>query len=612
MMSRTKTAVLIFLGILLWLAAAALLRLSPPQEAALERMMPVDDAIAISTPMLTDPFLQRPTETSVNVVWFTEFQGAGHSVRYGADLEESAIAVTTQLSRLREDADSQVAGKTYSQLTPRSVWRHEAIIGGLIPGQRLPYRVFSQREDGQLLQSRSFSLAPLPPSDQPLKILLTSDHQLMPLTPANLQKVQETVGQVDAVFLAGDLVNIPDRGSEWFDHAKGHAFFPSLQGRAHFALEKNGQETVYIGGELIQHAPLLTGLGNHEVMGRYSDTDKLKRQFGDAVPRAVAQQLFDSDKANADGGAASRAEWVKNHSFNTDTYEEIFSLPTAALPDGGKTQQYYATTFGNIRLISLYVTQIWRPPGLGPDVKGRYRERQSDLEQPESWGYGQHIFESIAAGSSQYQWLQQELASEAFQSAPYKIVMLHHPPHSLGDNIVPAFTHPVPVTQRHPDGSLQSLRYEYPKSQDLIIRDLVPLLEKAGVQLVYYGHSHLWNRFVSDRGVHFLESSNVGNTYGAHLQDKPRQVPPQQPVDGLGKFQEKYVAAGDPNGLEPVVPTLAPLQDEQGSPLPYIASNDITCFSLFDTATGTVSSYYFDARQPESAVVEFDRFLLKG
>ena len=50
------------------------------------------------------------------------------------------------------------------------------------------------------------------------------------MTPANLQKVVETVGRVDAVFFAGDLVNIPDRASEWFDDARGLAFFPWLTG----------------------------------------------------------------------------------------------------------------------------------------------------------------------------------------------------------------------------------------------------------------------------------------------------------------------------------------------------------------------------------------------
>ncbi|MEO0455335.1 MAG: metallophosphoesterase [Cyanobacteria bacterium P01_A01_bin.114] len=573
---------------------------------------PAQVAVADS-PFLTDPFLQAPTQNSVRVVWFTEFEGTAHTVSYGeAGQEKSISAATTQLSRTREDEKSQVVGEPYETVTARSIWRHEAEITGLTPGERLPYRAMSIKEDGELITSELFSLAPTPVAGQPLKILLTSDHQLMPMTAANLQKVKETVGQVDAVFLAGDLVNVPDRASEWFDDARGGAFFPCLQGRASFALEKDGQTTTYRGGQLIQNAPLFPAVGNHEVMGRYSETLPLNDQFNDPVPWAAAKQFYEQNTKvfNPNNDPKLQRDWLKNNSFNIDTYNEIFSLPKAARPDGAETQRYYATSFGDIRLVSLYVTQIWRTPNLAPKAKGRYREKQADINNPMNWGYGQHIFEGIHKGSPQYRWLEQELASEAFQQARYKVVMLHHPPHTLGDNIVPAFTNPVRVFDRHPDGSLKAVRYEYPKDQDYIIRDLVPLLEQYGVQLVYYGHSHVWNRFESPSGTHFLESSNVGNTYGAHLEGNPRPVPQLKVGEGLEPFQENYVAIGDPNELDAIAPTLAPLTDDEDRPLPYIASNDITAFSIFETATGTVSSYYFDTRQPDSEVVRFDEFTL--
>jgi hypothetical protein len=251
-------------------------------------------------------------------------------------------------------------------------------------------------------------------------------------------------------------------------------------------------------------------------------------------------------------------------------------------------------------------------------VRGRYQERQADLDHPEKWGYGQHIFEAIDRDSPQYQWLVQELASDAFQRATYKMVMLHHPPHTLGDNIVPAFTTPIPVYDYASDGRLTSVCYEYPLEQDYIARDLVPLLESAGVNLVLYGHSHLWNRFKSANGTHYLETSNVGNSYGAFWQDRRRPVPTDSEHSDnnnhCGSFNSSdYIAQGDPNGLQPILPTIAPpLVDENGQPLPYLDSNDLTAFSILDTTIGTVSSYYFDTRQPNSAVVKFDEFSLKS
>lgn len=556
--------------------------------------------------LLTDPFLQSPTTNAVRVVWFTEFAGTQHQVEYGQELQQRSIATTTQLSRTREDQESWVGDQTednkiYEKPVMRPVWRHEAEVTGLTPGSRVPYRVASLTDQGNLAQSEVFSLAPLPDVGRPLKILLTSDHQLMPMTAANLEKVVETVGQVDGVFLAGDLVNIADRASEWFDDNRGGAFFPCLQGRAAFKLERGGTTTVYRGGAIIQNAPLYPTTGNHEVMGRFSMETGLGKQFNDPQPKAIANQRYalNAKQVNPANDADVQTAWSKNNSFNTDTFSEIFNLPTHS----SGTENYYAVSFGDVRLVSLYVTNIWRVPSLNPDAKGRFRERDEDLNYPDRWGYGQHIFEPISVGSAQHNWLKAELASPEFQQAKYKVVMFHHPPHSLGDNIVPAYTNPVQMFDYDAAGQIQAVLYEYPLKDDYLIQDVVPLLEAAGVQLVFYGHSHLWNRFVSPTGLHFLESSNVGNTYGAYLGEKRRQIPIN--------FNEQYVPVGDPNSLEPIVPSIAPLIDDKGQPQPYIASNDITAFSIFDTGTGVISSYYFDTRQPRSTVVKFDEFQLE-
>ena len=171
----------------------------------------------------------------------------------------------------------------------------------------------------------------------------------------------------------------------------------------------------------------------------------LDDQFNDPVPWNAAKSLYDQHKKafNPTDTNEVKQRWLKNNSFNIDTYNEIFSLPKAPR-DNGETQRYYATTFGDVRLVSLYVTQIWRRPKLDDEIRGRYQERVADLENPQNWGHGHMIFESIEPGSPQYEWLKQELASDEFQQAKYKVVMLHHPPHSMGDNVVPAFTTPVP------------------------------------------------------------------------------------------------------------------------------------------------------------------------
>lgn len=603
-------------ALVILLTLILLIRLEPLPSAPLAERPAV-----MSSQFLTDPFLQDPTPTSVVVVWFTEFEGQGHRVYWGEPgqpppFSHQVMATSRPLSRSREDPDSHLNHPDFADLTgtvPRPIWRHQARVEGLTPGQRLPYQVSSTPRQGAPFYSPVFSLAPAPQAGQPWRVLLTSDHQTMPMTAANLQKVEETLGRVDALFLAGDLVNVPDRASEWFDDSRGNAFFPCLQGRAHYPLDRGGRTRYYRGGELIQHAPLFPALGNHEVMGRFSYTALLKEQFNSPRPRSVAIQDYEAraDLFNPSGDDALRRRWIIDNSFNSDTYEEIFTLPQTAVPNPDRPEQtsrYYATTLGEVRLVSLYVTQIWRPYQRQATVQGRYQEREADLATPANWGYGQHIFESIAPDSLQYQWLTQELASPAFRQARYRVVMLHHPPHTLGDNIVPPFTDPVPRYDRDGEGRLRGVYYDYPIAQDQIAQHLIPLLESAGVDLVFYGHSHLWNRFRSPSGTHYLETSNVGNSYGAFWRDQTRPVP--GPDHGT---PQDYLAQGDPNGLEPVPPSLvAPQRDSQGQPLPYLASNDLTAFSLLSLPEGVVSSYYFDTRQPQSAVVKFDEFHLRG
>lgn len=553
--------------------------------------------VVSTAPLLSEPFLQSPTDNSVRVVWFTEFPGSENVVNWGNNFTQTSAAKTTKLTHIREDQQSRVGkqtedGQVYQQPVKRDIWRHEAEVTGLEKGRQTPYKVKSVKQDGSVAISEPYSLSPIPPNNKSLNILLTSDHQLKSMVAANLQKAKETVGDIDAVFIAGDLINIPDRGSEWFDDNRGGAFFKCLQGKANYQIEHNGTKTAYNGAAIIQNAPLYTAIGNHEVMGRRGQANSLGGEFNDPIPRDVARKLY--------------GEESKDDSFNSDTYEEIFTLPQS--PEGG--EKYYATSFGNIRLVVLYATNIWRTPSLKDDSKGKYREPRAEYENPENWGYGQHIFEPITPDSKQYQWLTKELNSNEFKQAKYKIVMLHHPLHSLGDNIVPAYTDPRQIIERDANNKITSVRYEYPKNADYLIRDIEPLLTKAGVQLVYYGHSHIWNRFQNQQGVNFLESSNVGNTYGAYIGDKKRPTPDTSSNKSSDKYKKEYVQTGDPNGLEAIVPTISPLTDENNKPLPYITSKEITVFSILNTETGTVNSYRFDTRQPTSKAVKFDEFKL--
>jgi hypothetical protein len=564
--------------------------------------------------LLTDPFLQHPSEDGIHVVWFTEWQGRHHLVHYGKNLDLRVSASSRMLSRMAEDEDShggqnRDSGASDDAVTPREIWRHEAYIGGLRQGERVKYYVESVDHSGTQVKSGIFSLQPSPAPGQPLKILLTSDHQSMPMTAANLEMVEKTVGVVDAVLFAGDLVNTPDRASEWFDDDRGSAFFPCLQGKGSITLpgtfEKN-QTThhagrTYRGGAIIQHAPLFPVVGNHEVMGRYDLSKKLEDQFEDPQPRVVAENRYTqvSNLVNPDDLEEITHQWIEDNSFNTVSYREIFTLPS----EGTGGENYYAIQFGDVYLIGLYATRIWRPPVREPSTPSKYLESEASLDNAEQWGYGEFIFADLQKGSTQYEWLAERLKSPEFQDSKYKIVMMHQAPHGFGTNHIPVFAHPVQIIDRDDNGRITSVRYEYPLENDILFNDVMPLLKEAGVDLIHSGHSHLWFRINID-GITYVETSNVGNSYGCYMDGyKERQNTPDD-----SRFDARnYPRTGDPHGLSPAVPTgFSPLSDKDGIPLPCVDSNDLTVFTILDTQKGTLGSYVYDTREPESPPRLFD------
>jgi hypothetical protein len=591
--------------------------------------------------LLSDPFLQAPARGQTNVVWFTELEGQQHWVLtgdvYDLTAEDLAPTVnkatastdgvfqseanntqftvtqaeTTQLSRTAEDADSVLsdAPAEGDGIVPRDVFRHEATVTGLEDAGEVDYRVVSLL-DGKFVLSDTFALEDAKSADEDANILLTSDHQTKDNTPANLQWAETVITDIDAVFMAGDLANVPDRASEWFDSENGRAFFPGMQGNAGFEAP-NGQ--TYDGGEILQYAPLYTAIGNHEVQGRIDGMDSLDESFNSPVPREVAEAEYEKAAAevNPEDDEQVKEQWIEDNSFSTTTYEELFTLPESET--GG--ERYYATTVGNTRLISLYSTRIWRSGTADADpaarqAASRYQEAADTLDDPMAQGHGSFVFETLAVDSEQYDWLQDELASEDTTGAENVVVMMHEGPQGLGDNVAPHFAEPTKIEEKDGEGNVTGIRYEYEAEDNKLLTDLTPLVDNADspVDLVFNGHSHLWNRFQSEHGVNYLETSNVGNSYGAfhELSGESRPVP-GEPWDA-----DNYVAQGSPGGLEPIAPSERPFASvaDASRDAPYVASNDVSIFTNLDTQAGSVTSFIVDAKDPNATPKVLDVFML--
>lgn len=544
-----------------------------------------------------EPILQNPTENGVTVQWFTEYPGETNSLYLYEDEEidedkpsRVISANTIKLSRIRGGKTDKTKDNAASTC---DIYKHVAIVDGLpsyhgLISERRAYRVITDDEESEI-----YTLAARAVAGTPLRILLTSDHQIKNMVASNIQKVYETVGGVDAVLVNGDLVDVSDRGYDWF--YADNAFFRCLLGSAN---DEIGGVTYY-GAPLLQEAPIYTAIGNHDVMGVYDNVTPLSTQFNEPRTRQQAEEKW---KALC-GKEEEHEAFVENNSYNTISTEEMFEQPVAA--NGNK--KYYATTIGDVRLISLDVSRVWRLPNVG--LSGKYSEVPGLAEG--KYAGGDFIFESIKEGSEQISFLDSELARDEYTNSKYKMVMFHSEAHSLGGNQIPAFTDPVAKTTVSPITGQKMTIYDYPIEEDYIINVIEPRLLKSGTNLLFEAHSHLWNRFKLDK-MNILESSNVGNSYGGFdSEDNKREQMPSAFNKGdqyhsiAGEWnKDNYILQDDPNGLTPIPPNLHELPGGKS----YLDSNTITSFSIMDTKTGTVDSYYFDTEDSESEVILFDSF----
>lgn len=511
--------------------------------------------------ILSEPLLQNPGPDSVRVVWFSEFETGRHSVRVGENLQREFVATTSRMTHMLEDAGSQVfqlVTGTWTTPRERRVFRHEAVVTGLPPGERVPYVAVTEVQV-QSWRSGRYTLRSLPRANQGLRILLTSDHQNNAMCSANMQKMAEAVGIVDAVLFPGDFVSQPNRASEWFDRAGGGgnanlvgnpSFFQSLQGTA----RRWNPGSPYTGAAVLQHAPLYGCLGNHEYPGRWRmdpvtnnannpEAVNINAMDNDPQPRWHAQARYEELAAtvNPSGDPALRERWIEDNSYEWTTYREMWSLPQG--PEG---KAYYAQRFGDIFIVSIDANRVWR--GWGANQRGKFTERFIDAQRrvttnTDEWGFGDINFRPFGRGSRQHAWLQEALQSEACRTARLRIVMSHQTMAGLGDNAVPVQAEirstieltdgstigPFPASEwplRWPTlrplvnaGQVRYVKHDYPRVEDQWLTDIEPLLLTARVHLVHTGHSHLWNRTsVAGAGghrMHYLEASNFGNSFGA-------------------------------------------------------------------------------------------------
>ncbi len=435
------------------------------------------------------------------------------------------------------------------------------------------------------------------------------------------------------------------------------AFFPSLQG----TYQQLFPQFPWRGGAVLQHAVKFGAIGNHEQPGRYRPNAQVMVNNGtrtanigymdnDPQPRWYAEKRYEELKATVNPGndPALREQWIRDNSHDYEVFRQMWTHP-----EGPAGEQYYLQVYGDVAVIVTHVSRVWRTWNVRNQDRGKFTEFFSENRNPDEWGFGDFHFERFDRDSAQFKWLQSALASPEFRNAKYRVVLAHHSVAGLGDNAGPVHADNVMYLDLDAgDGVVQTrqinlpidtagriatfkaevepvldqvlrVRYEYPLEQDIWKQDVEPLLVDAGVQLVHVGHSHVYShvRSTASPTLNYLETSSSGNSFGAFW-TQPDGQPWRNARRGgnTGLFAPdspwntaNYPRTDDPHGRPPQFPTLAnPMQlwDGTDQPVPFVASNDISTFSVLDTGLGAVRSFAINLRDPAAPAVEFDRIPL--
>lgn len=258
--------------------------------------------------------------------------------------------------------------------------------------------------------------------------------------------------------------------------------------------------------EIMRKAAVWPTLGNHEMGGAPFDLSSLFGLPPGSVVRFVGGASFSSDPATYDDNNPATVD-------DGPPYLKIFTLPTAGevggVPSG--TEQYYSMNYGNVHLVSL----DGQLSNADPDQRGAMR-----------------------------QWLTADLAAN---DRDWTIVIFHHPPYSKGIN------HNSDAEQREID-----LRVEF-----------TPVFEQYGVDVVYSGHSHSF-----ERSYYLNGHTGLANSFDPAVHAELNADGEPASGDGAEKYSQVSTGSG---ADDKVVYTVAGSSGKNDSPFtPPCAVDPVT------------------------------------
>lgn len=394
------------------------------------------------------------------------------------------VSDTGAIVKWRGDAEKLCVGTDMKQLSREvkamvTAGEHkEALITGLAPDRTYYYSVGGA---STAPVNQYFKTSPLPgslPADGNTRIWIVGD------SGSGTDEDSGNAGKAAAVR-DGMLKYVSKHGGEAID------MFLMLGDNAYLnGSDANYQQGVFdLHKDFLKNTAMWSTIGNHEMGTARIDYCNIKDRNG--VPLAPCGQVVRDDP-----GVSSSADpnsWVDGvtQASGRMPYLDIYSFPANGEVGGvaSGTEQYYSFNQGNVHVVSL-----------DSQLSARDNDQRAAMRQ----------------------WLISDLSANTLD---WTIVIFHHPPYTKGAN------HDSDDTENNiVDRPIWDIRNEF-----------VPVFDEYGVDLVYSGHAHTY-----ERSYYLHNHTGTSDTYSHKAHAELVLGDPRKPASGQGS--ESYAQLSPSSG----------------------------------------------------------------
>lgn len=421
-----------------------------------------DLSSAILADVIAGPYVQNPAQDAMTICWVTTTDASGRltvSMTDGTRLQTlNSVPVHKQELTYGPNEAAHLPGGA----VPGPPHLHRIRVQGLKPGTT--YRYILQQ--GSQTFSREFRTAPA--AEAAVRFIVYADSETEP----------ESTGKSvawPAPFEAANRQYVVDQTEGYRQNLR--------------VIKERRPDFIAIAGDLVE-----TG-------GEQRDWDEFWRhnagEFSDiAGTTPILPAVGNHENYAAAGGGYS----VEGARLGLGKFQTYFETPDNGSGNPAFADRFYRIDYGPLTWITIDSSDGSLDKSLS-DTNFFLLGEHDGGEAPD-----------FNPGSTQYKWLEQQLAQAESQSR-FTFVQFHHVPYSVGP-------HGFPAGQG--DG------YDTQSGQP--VRVLLPLFEKYGVDAVFCGHDEMYEHSIV-RGIHFYDIGIGGDGLRKPVsgEDGSSQLPTSNP-----------------------------------------------------------------------------------